>query len=1352
MSESDANKPDDKKAQDLSWDILAKHQVIKINEKFTLEWKKETENVIKKVKDSCKVLHFSSVFNFEEVLGIIDELNPEEYPQLFIFVIDGTNFEFTADQQPKSTEKSSKVQEKLLKFSMTRPIILQLASKDENVTRIFYKEEVTEQFKVVDQQQDKPDVVDQQQDKPDVVDQQQDKPHVVDQQQDKPDVVDQQQGKLDDSNSFQSFLSSFFNGKFNNFQLDVLNFVKNINNRAFILRFLHTLILSKEFFESIIMNIALKGTEAEFIAALDETFENSESTLNNGTHEYICNVFGDNQDQAMNKSALLTAVENQNIDVIDYLIYYWSHLIQQLPFEHQVRISTAAFNTNQLDVLCRLLNIADFPFPKDFNHDLIVHEGLRDIIDKRLSFATAISDGNSNYIEEFIDTNQDLKVAYNINNKSALKQAVDASKINIYVLLKSSGFCSKNKNEDFKEAEREARKYAAQQRNQNINDGLTDDEMSINSLCNRSKIHNKKICKEQEKEYRKKIRSWYEDISKIKNGTGFLKVAASCSGLKLLFDFENNTVENASMEGQNASGSVFTIEKWIFIGAKLIDDSGAQREQKIKGVLAHELCHYVMKLVYDNQEMPYYEDSEDIKKFFEAIVKIIDRWSAKDSANPDDECNGIISSVFTEYDTKDFHPELIVRVVQILSNFDDSKNKSKKLQKRYKILFDFWQDYVIPDLQRYIQRNGEVIRLNESIKLLPKILQHKIKVKHEKNISELIDSKLVIVSTNHPQLLFIDICQKLKEKFGNLMDSNNLFVVPLELKDQPNLRDFQQICLDNQDLSIFVDCTSGVPDDLENIFTNKEFKFTFVVSNKQQIEELDKICRQKELENVTRLDINYNWKDLTEESQTLMLKTKINFQNNSQISLMDLVMNRIETKEPATSTALENDKEDINDLADEQLLNLVLENHQVLINSNQNDDKNLDLLYKKRGFVTKVIITGEDVEDEDSEDEKSEGRKIKSEQISQEKLLEESKNQQYVLISDYAGNGKSWAMKNLSKILREQNPTSWVSYVDLKQFIDEFKAQQDEPDFSSFMVEHILKPQHQFEAKIFQKLYKDGRIFILFDGFDEIAPNYAEFVSKLAQNFQQNGGNQLWIATRDYFEVDLMEKLKLNVAYSLKKMTEDEGIDLIAKSWLLMDLQKDNNEPKSKDEFDKFIKSSPKYKNYRNKARKIIIKAEISRNNSVGLPQLFKMIAVGFKDEKNVDDLQGIKIYVKFIKILYKRWAEQKGKIRNEASIDSQFFELSFYNFHQFQAILSLFPELAKILFPNYDDSEWPQEEVIAGALMSIKNGKVYFPHETFREYFVADAIAKALKKPKVNEKVVEIFVKILTVKKFEII
>jgi len=774
----------------------------------------------------------------------------------------------------------------------------------------------------------------------------------------------------------------------------------------------------------------------------------------------------------------------------------------------------------------------------------------------------------------------------------------------------------------------------------------------------------------------------------------------------------------------------------MFVGAKLSDK---EREQQIKGVLAHELCHYVMRLVYENQEKPYYKDRKDMREIFEQIVRAIDKWSADNSECPDDECNGIISTVFTLYSKEEFSLELIVRVVQILTEYADAEDKSKYLQDKYQDLFNFWYNQVVPELQIYLQKNKDVKKLNGFVELLPKILEHKIEVNRSKEIEEMIANKLAIVTTNIPNLLFVNICKIQKEKYGILMDSRNFFTESEKLNNLEVRKAFDQICRDVLELNIFVDCTKGFIKDISNIFFNNELNFAFIVSNESQCQELMDIFDTKGFKNVTKMEINYNWNDLTEESQKLLQKTKIDFQNNSQITLLDL----LKVKEPPGRTDI---LPNLSEIVDEQLLNLIIDSKELSINSKTELDSNekcFEILNQPREFVRKkkVFKSQKNVEQISN----------KIRKISQAELLSEAKYKKYVLISDQAGNGKSWAMKNFAKILREQNPTRWVTYVDLKQFIKEFKAQKDQPEFSTFMTEKILKPEQKFEAKIFQKMYKNGKVFILFDGFDEIAPDCAEFVSKLAQSFQSNEGNQLWIATRDYFEVDLQEKLKLKISYGLDKMDDDDGKEMIAKSWVLMDLI-GSKEVMSVEEFKQHIKNSSEFKKYKQKAEQIVYKVKTNWFHSVGMPQMFKMIADGFKDEEDVENLTSSKIYLQFILNLFKRWSDEKGQIRKDASIESQKLELNFWRFHQFHAISSLLPKLVKILFPGYNGSKLSVEEVIACGLMSIKNGEFYFLHETFREYFAADALEKVLKADEVNETIVEVFAEVLTINKFEII
>ena len=89
---------------------------------------------------------------------------------------------------------------------------------------------------------------------------------------------------------------------------------------------------------------------------------------------------------------------------------------------------------------------------------------------------------------------------------------------------------------------KEANECKLLQRKQNVRNALQNDLKSINALRNKSFIHNRKINKEQEIEYHTKIKQWFKDIKNVKEGHDFLDVAASCDHLKIIFDFESDTV------------------------------------------------------------------------------------------------------------------------------------------------------------------------------------------------------------------------------------------------------------------------------------------------------------------------------------------------------------------------------------------------------------------------------------------------------------------------------------------------------------------------------------------------------------------------------------------------------------------------------------------------------------------------------------------------------------------------------------------------------------------------------------------------------------------------------------------
>jgi len=765
MSEDDSPSVDPKSSEGNS---------IKFEEKFLIKLTNESIKVIERsAKQNCKILQISSKFDIDQKLEIISTLTPSEYPNLFIFIFEHQTGNFFNDNQET---KSRQLEEHLKNFGAARPLIILQKYIPENKINFYYKNKDSHQ------------------------------------------IVDIDHHYAEDYELYEYWknkLSFLLDQELHPFEDELLKKLSCIKDSSIIVRFLRTLNLSEAFFGTLVLEVSENGSKADLLAVLDASFENKGRLLNNQAQNYIKNVFEDDESENesvdltyedqmdvksdlreatdeeqddpidgttlqfnnidSNKSVFLKAVQHSNHEIIDFLITYWTHLIQQLPFQHQIRISTAAFETNQLDVLCDLLEISDFPFPKDFSmiEKQVNNKRLHQILNKKMKLKTAIKEEDFDKIDEFIKNNQNLKFIYNTDNNSALTEAVRVKKFSVFYYLKSLGFqgesCENVLEELDDEDKRQAVKQAAEQRRTNISKSLQDVHKSVLHLSARSLIHNRKIRKEQEIEYRRKIRSWLKDIQKI--APEMLDVAASCEDLKIIYDFESQyvslyfinllivskfilichfQVENSSLTYSSSAGVANAACKWIFIGAKFTDKAS---EQEIKGVLAHELCHYVMGMVYENQEFPYFKDDKRTEEIFKEILAVIDKWSITKEIEPDDECDGIISTVYRLYESKDFEPELIVRVVNILAQFDDDPEKSNYLQEIYKILFEFWFNYVVPEMKNYFKRDKVVIRINATVELLSSLSNSKIEFTTSKDMEQLTKNKVTIVTTNVPKLL-----------------------------------------------------------------------------------------------------------------------------------------------------------------------------------------------------------------------------------------------------------------------------------------------------------------------------------------------------------------------------------------------------------------------------------------------------------------------------------------------------------------------------------------------------------------------------------------------------------------------
>ena len=509
---------------------------IRFDEKFVIKLINENNKFIidRNVKENCKILHISSELNIDQKCTIISALEPSEYPNLFIFIIREQNLNILKENQGT---KAKQLEESLSKFGDSRPLIIQQICEAQSETKFYYKAEKSSEIVDIDQ-------------------------HYAE--------------DYELYEKWQHILSNLDGRELQPFEDELLKKLSCIEDLSITLRFSRTLNLPESFFETPVKIVAMTGSKADLLAVLDAPFEDNGRILNDQAQNYIRYVFEDDEsgsesdevestsekasdeelgsrvdgistkNEDSSQSVLLTAVQNSNQEIIDYLVTYWTHLIQELPVEHQIRISTAAFDTNQLDVLCDLLEYSDFPFPNDFSNtkDQQSHDRLQNIITDRIKFHEVIEQENYKEINNFTNNNLSLKFIYSPQNVTAMKKAVDSQKYKIYYYLKSFGLCASEFNSldqilDEKELSK-ANDQAYIQKSESISDALRHESKSVLILCTRSLIHNRKVKKKDETKYRKFIKKWLEDVNK--KAKIMIDVAASCENLVIIFDFESKFV------------------------------------------------------------------------------------------------------------------------------------------------------------------------------------------------------------------------------------------------------------------------------------------------------------------------------------------------------------------------------------------------------------------------------------------------------------------------------------------------------------------------------------------------------------------------------------------------------------------------------------------------------------------------------------------------------------------------------------------------------------------------------------------------------------------------------------------
>lgn len=728
----------------------------------------------------------------------------------------------------------------------------------------------------------------------------------------------------------------------------------------------------------------------------------------------------------------------------------------------------------------------------------------------------------------------------------------------------------------------------------------------------------------------------------------------------------------------------------------------------------HEICHYVMRLIFENKEKPYFKNDKNAKNEFDKICKSMNKWTSNienenEDENEDDECEGIISSVFIDYEKKNFHPELIVRPLQILAHFNSKENENELdiLKKKYNQLFNYIEKFVLPKFKDFnLSTRKNIRRLNRLYGDWHEIKNENYQFKNARNIEKLIKSHYKPIISNIPKLAISNIFQCIQNQ--NLPYASIIFVSSETFLKLGVFDEFKSVLCENKNTTVIIDCSKGLNNYIKQLY-DINVKLVVVLANRDQhiaLEELilgHIVSYRKAAE-----ELNYSFEDLAFESQRSIIQKKINFQNNLNISLEEVI---------ADKTTVHGDPFDeklFKSFIDDQMLMILLETIPMSVNISQkseDEERNYEILFQHRNLIKKIPQS-----------------EIAELVVEKKNLLPSVANMKNILISDLGGAGKTWMLKRIVNILHEQIPNNWITYIDLKQHIKAFKDQKTRIEFSKFLCEKILKLKNNYEVQIFNLLYKSGRVTILCDGFDEIPQDCLKFVLNFMQLFEKSNGNQLWIASRNYYENFLQNKIKLDAIFKLEEFTEENGIELVINTWLLHD------EPNIKGD----LKLHPNYSKYKNLVKKLGAKLLKKTSRQIGFPLFYKMIANVYVDKKDsIDILTVFEIVENIVEQHCRRWITEKGEPGIDAVIKSQKNNVTYFKVHQWLAIKSMFPDAEKNF--NILDSNKTSDIKINNCGLATKYGDIIcFQHETIREYFVSSYVTEILEGS--SEQINEIF------------
>jgi hypothetical protein len=411
----------------------------------------------------------------------------------------------------------------------------------------------------------------------------------------------------------------------------------------------------------------------------------------------------------------MVAAEAGHTQAVEHLINRGEDL--DFDVEGKTAASLAFYNEHDGIVLSLIKNNAKYP--RNYNHEDAsenlkafvnlsneMHEKVREVDEESL-------EGTKNLIKENAGRFPTLRYFYDSKNNSLLKTSIICKMFEIYKLLLSLNFIlgeHESVNDTMNQLTDEER-CDLREINEELSTNIFTEPMMI--LMRNCKLGPGVI---DDGSFIEFIRKAFDFLFKIPQVAWILKVVAARRQFKIIFDFTRDSVQFLDPSSEPYTNGLFYPAGRIYIAAK--DMLDPEKFLEVYSVMAHELCHFAMFLVYENDAKPYREREKLIEAEYKRITEECKELS---------QCQEIVRNVFFEnYPEEMFHAELIVRVPQMIVAFSNDQVFTLLLMRRkFQRLFNFYESSVVPEMERELPKLEKKYSKNkkeEKLKLWIKVL------------------------------------------------------------------------------------------------------------------------------------------------------------------------------------------------------------------------------------------------------------------------------------------------------------------------------------------------------------------------------------------------------------------------------------------------------------------------------------------------------------------------------------------------------------------------------------------------------------------------------------------------------